>query len=1041
MMRRLALAALALVLWSSGALAQSSCTIGGINIFAPGVIPTPGQWAQCLESKQDFLGSSALAVTNVFGTAPITVNVAGTIVTIGISNGVSVVNPGTGTLETVFPIQTVAGASKTFATADLFKETRRSNSGSAMTDTFPAATVTGIVSGTRITVTNVDATATDTITAGSGTTISGNATYAVGPGRAVQFAYDLANTEWRPTLNTGDALLGPNNLNDVSNRATALANLMPTPTRAGDIPIWTGTTWGTVPGNNSGNQCLGENSSGAGSFTTCGGGGGGGGTVNSGTGGQIAFYATTGTAVSGSSSIPASLTWPAPGTIGGTTPGAASFSLLTLSGITGLTQCLQASSAGVVTGFGALCGGNFVAPGTGGVTQTFQARGQNVVYPTDYCASGSDETTTATINIGVSTTAVTLASAIDFSSTCPQGVIIYGAGPAITIGTPSGLMGSFTGTPGSTTREYFIAQLDFACGITSSSSATVSSTNANLGFTTNSFVTLNWTNGSGSPATTAIWSEINPGTSVTGTTSGGTLTVSAVGAGTVAVGQFLSGGGQRFQVTAFGTGTGGTGTYSISYGGSLGSSTFTATDALIAITNNSTWRDGGYVQSVTTSQPSCIPVSHPTVAVPDWLITYITAGGGTTSISINDAASTSVTNALIQHDDTRALNRAVTYAQALPAGGTLQFPCGFFNNSSAVTVNTGQTTLRGNGQCSVLQQFGIDPAYVFQGVNNSNFISLMQFSDFYIPAYNVYGNNPSVVVEYVQQFISQNVNINSPWGGFDFYDVNSVWMTNVTVNRFWGNGAYGIGLFSGTAAADYSCCFEFFNVQSIGNTHFGQTTGGVGTDKICIEINGNVATLDFFTVQPIECEGAALSMYSNANASPPLFLAAIDLACEFPNSRCVDVGNGGGSDPNPAEIYFVAPQLHGARDNDAVFGVGSNVIAFLGGRISGAACNGINASGISQMSVVGTIFENNSTPASGGTTQTCSGLAFSNNAANFAVSAVVSGDSGNTQGCGFYLDSTTNHFNVSGVANAAWNGTSLCLGGATSASRIASVAN
>jgi hypothetical protein len=270
MMRRLALAALALVLWCSGALAQSSCTIGGINIFAPGVIPTPGQWAQCLESKQDFLGSSALAVTNVFGTAPITVNVAGTIVTIGISNGVSVVNPGTGTLETVFPIQTVAGASKTFATADLFKETRRSNSGSAMTDTFPAATVTGIVSGTRITVTNVDATATDTITAGSGTTISGNATYAVGPGRAVQFAYDLANTEWRPTLNTGDALLGPNNLNDVSNRATALANLMPTPTRAGDIVYWNGSNWVTLAGNNSGTQCLVENSSGSPTWTNCG---------------------------------------------------------------------------------------------------------------------------------------------------------------------------------------------------------------------------------------------------------------------------------------------------------------------------------------------------------------------------------------------------------------------------------------------------------------------------------------------------------------------------------------------------------------------------------------------------------------------------------------------------------------------------------------------------------------------------------------------------------------------------------------------------
>lgn len=157
------------------------------------------------------------------GTAPISVSFPGGVTTYAINNGTSVANPGTGTLEALLPIQTVTGASKAFATVDLFKETRRSNSGSAMTDTFPASSATGLVNGTKITIVNVDATANDTITAGAGTTISG--TGIVGPGRAIQYVYDLPNTIWRPTLNTGTALLGPNNLSEITSASTARTNL------------------------------------------------------------------------------------------------------------------------------------------------------------------------------------------------------------------------------------------------------------------------------------------------------------------------------------------------------------------------------------------------------------------------------------------------------------------------------------------------------------------------------------------------------------------------------------------------------------------------------------------------------------------------------------------------------------------------------------------------------------------------------------------------------------------------------------------------
>ncbi len=73
------------------------------------------------------------------------------------------------------------------------------------------------------------------------------------------------------------------------------------------------------------------------------------------------------------------------------------------------------------------------------------------------------------------------------------------------------------------------------------------------------------------------------GATVTGSTSGTTLTVTAVTAGTLAVGQTLSGTGVAAgtRITALGTGTGGLGTYTISVSQTLTSRTLTATSQLL----------------------------------------------------------------------------------------------------------------------------------------------------------------------------------------------------------------------------------------------------------------------------------------------------------------------------------------------------------------------------------------------------------------------------------------------------------------------------
>lgn len=257
-MRRFLLAAAAWLLLAVPAMAQSGCPY-----IVYGAVLTPQQWNFCFTSKQDQLGYtpvnkggdtmlgslvttpsttlsagfsippgtppgtpingniwetpagifarvnggtigplSASSSGSFAATAPLTVSFPASVVTYGIVNGTSVANPGTGTLETLVPVQTVTGASKTYATSDLFQRTRRSNSGSAMTDTLPADGMTGLVNGTRIEIANVDSIATDTISAGAGTTILGASSFVLAHGRDLMLTYDLANTAWRSEANT-----------------------------------------------------------------------------------------------------------------------------------------------------------------------------------------------------------------------------------------------------------------------------------------------------------------------------------------------------------------------------------------------------------------------------------------------------------------------------------------------------------------------------------------------------------------------------------------------------------------------------------------------------------------------------------------------------------------------------------------------------------------------------------------------------------------------------------------------------------------------
>jgi hypothetical protein len=125
------------------------------------------------------------------------------------TTGTSVADPGTGALENLLPVQTFTGASHTFVAADLYKETRRSNSGSAMTDTFPGTSTAGLANGTTIQLNNVDTTASITLSAGGGTTLNGNSSVSIPPNRSTKWVYDAPNTVWRTTMNSLAGVNGP----------------------------------------------------------------------------------------------------------------------------------------------------------------------------------------------------------------------------------------------------------------------------------------------------------------------------------------------------------------------------------------------------------------------------------------------------------------------------------------------------------------------------------------------------------------------------------------------------------------------------------------------------------------------------------------------------------------------------------------------------------------------------------------------------------------------------------------------------------------
>lgn len=142
---------------------------------------------------------------------------SGTIATL--AAGASVTNPGTGTAEEIEQVQTnrtqgggPCTVSCNYNYADFFRKVRRSNSGTAMSDSLPPSGATALTNGVRVDIYNADSVATDTIAAGSGTTILGGASYPLAAYRSLALIFNSASSNWEPDKNSATAILGSDSL-------------------------------------------------------------------------------------------------------------------------------------------------------------------------------------------------------------------------------------------------------------------------------------------------------------------------------------------------------------------------------------------------------------------------------------------------------------------------------------------------------------------------------------------------------------------------------------------------------------------------------------------------------------------------------------------------------------------------------------------------------------------------------------------------------------------------------------------------------------
>lgn len=369
----------------------------------------------------------------------------------------------------------------------------------------------------------------------------------------------------------------------------------------------------------------------------------------------------------------------------------------------------------------------FTAPQN--IAADFHTKGPNPSYDImlfgGYEYSGTQPTTTGTI--AASSTSLTLASAQDFAT--GQGILVLGAGPATLLSTPASVAASPVNVTGSTTYNYCVVAEDYANGRTACSPAGSTTTGASsLGlFTAGTIASCTRASGVVTCTTTSAH-HLSPGSFVeiqAGTTGGfltyeGTATLVTASGSTFTFDQFgvfddpvgITQGTLRVLAQNLVQWT------EVDYSvlrsyiyRCMTTCTLPANAANYSLAGVTQGMDGGFLDYGYAISPSLVgngdvPATAPTAPNAQWLSSLISAGGGTTTLTLAKAASTSVSGAITLHDNVPNIVAACATIGSTTGGGILYIP----NSTPSGGIFPINSTLNLGTACNFGGQFEIDVA-------------------------------------------------------------------------------------------------------------------------------------------------------------------------------------------------------------------------------------------------------------------------------------------------------------------------------------------
>lgn len=228
------------------------------------------------------------------------------------------------------------------------------------------------------------------------------------------------------------------------------------------------------------------------------------------------------------------------------------------------------------------------------------------------------------------------------------------------------------------------------------------------------------------------------------------------------------------------------------------STTVASCTSLLAIVGGTTFNDTGLVAVV---PPDWIPSTAPASALADWLITSISSGGGTTTLTLaaNAVTTCTSTNCPVLHDDTVALQAGLTAAQNAAIPFYLDPVVGSgYNISSALTCTTGPCHIYGGG---IYGGSTIYLSSIIQDGIQLNTASRMN----YLHDFNILGNNGSV-------FNLQGALINS-FSGHQVDIFERIWTKFGFVCYTLNSSGWGV------ARPDMTCSFAGVNAATPGDSY------------------------------------------------------------------------------------------------------------------------------------------------------------------------------------------------------------------------------